>query len=81
MFVSGGGGFGDPREREPERVARDVEQGMVSIEAAARDYAVIVDPKTFKVNAEATAKLRQTRNRKTLMAQILIFGDSDKRRR
>jgi N-methylhydantoinase B len=59
MFVSGGGGFGDPLEREPERVARDVERGMVSIEAAARDYGVIVDPKTFKVNAEATAKLRQ----------------------
>ena len=44
MFISGGGGFGDPRERDPELVARDVEQGMVSIEAAARDYAVIVDP-------------------------------------
>ena len=65
MFVSGGGGFGDPRERDPERVARDVEQGMVSIEAAARDYAVIVDPITFKVNAEATAKLREKRNRKS----------------
>ena len=65
MFVSGGGGFGDPRERDPERVARDVEQGMVSIEAAARDYAVIVDPITFKVNAETTAKLREKRNRKS----------------
>lgn len=59
MFVSGGGGFGNPHEREPERVASHVEQGMVSPEAAARDYAVIVDPISFKVNAEATAKPRK----------------------
>lgn len=58
MFISGGGGFGDPRQRDPERVARDVAQGVVSIEAAARDYAVIVDPVSFKVDTAATAKLR-----------------------
>ena len=58
--MSGGGGFGDPRERDPELVARDVEQGIVSIEAAARDYAIIVDPISFKVDAQATGKLRQT---------------------
>jgi N-methylhydantoinase B/oxoprolinase/acetone carboxylase alpha subunit len=34
----GGGGFGDPREREPERVLEDVLEGWVSREAAARDY-------------------------------------------
>jgi N-methylhydantoinase B len=60
MFVSGGGGFGDPREREAELVARDVANGMVSLEAAARDYGVIVDPVSFKVDAEATARLRET---------------------
>ncbi len=59
MFISGGGGCGDPHAREPELVARDVEQGVVSVEAAARDYAVIVDPVTLKVDAQATAKLRQ----------------------
>ena len=58
MFISGGGGFGDARQRDPELVARDVAQGMVSIEAAARDYAVIVDPASLKVDAGATAKLR-----------------------
>ena len=34
---AGGGGFGDPRERDPELVARDVLEGAVSREAA-RDY-------------------------------------------
>jgi N-methylhydantoinase B len=34
----GGGGFGDPRERSPERVRADVADGYVSAAAAARDY-------------------------------------------
>ncbi|NYZ12261.1 hydantoin utilization protein B [Azospirillum sp. RWY-5-1] len=39
---AGGGGRGDPLEREPWRVARDVERGYVSAEAARRDYGVIL---------------------------------------
>ncbi|HVO89847.1 MAG TPA: hydantoinase B/oxoprolinase family protein, partial [Casimicrobiaceae bacterium] len=35
---AGGGGFGDPRKRTPERVAADVQAGYVSAEAAQRDY-------------------------------------------
>ncbi len=34
----GGGGFGDPAERDPEALRRDLRQGLVSREAAARDY-------------------------------------------
>jgi N-methylhydantoinase B/oxoprolinase/acetone carboxylase alpha subunit len=34
----GGGGYGDPRERDPERVARDVKQGFVSVQAARERY-------------------------------------------
>jgi N-methylhydantoinase B/oxoprolinase/acetone carboxylase alpha subunit len=34
----GGGGYGDPRERDPERVARDVKQEFVSVEAARERY-------------------------------------------
>jgi N-methylhydantoinase B len=40
VCAAGGGGFGDPRERPPAAVQRDVEAGLVSPEAAARDYAV-----------------------------------------
>ena len=36
----GGGGFGDPRQRDPQRVVRDVRLGYVSRESAQRDYAV-----------------------------------------
>jgi N-methylhydantoinase B len=36
--TSGGGGFGDPRRRDPARVARDVSEGLVTAEQAAAIY-------------------------------------------
>jgi N-methylhydantoinase B len=42
LEMPGGGGYGDPREREPARVAADVKNGFVSREAALRDYGVEV---------------------------------------
>jgi N-methylhydantoinase B len=44
LRTGGGGGFGDPRERDPERVRADVLDGYVSREAAARDYGVDPEP-------------------------------------
>jgi N-methylhydantoinase B len=58
MDAAGGGGFGDPREREPELVARDVREGQVSLERAREDYRVVVDPQTFAVDEAATKELR-----------------------
>jgi N-methylhydantoinase B len=40
--TTGGGGWGDPLEREPDLVLRDVLQGKVSIEAARDDYGVSI---------------------------------------
>lgn len=42
LVGSGGGGFGDPFVREPERVLEDVREGKVTPEAARRDYGVVV---------------------------------------
>lgn len=42
LNTPGGGGYGDPLAREPERVRRDVVAGYVTTEAAARDYGVVV---------------------------------------
>jgi N-methylhydantoinase B len=53
-----GGGFGDPREREPERVRDDVRDGYVTLEDAREVYAVAVDPETLEVDATETASLR-----------------------
>ena len=40
LDTPGGGGYGDPREREPERVRTDVAEGYVTPAAAERDYGV-----------------------------------------
>jgi N-methylhydantoinase B len=51
LRTGGGGGFGEPLERDPERVRADVRDGYVSIEAAERDYGVVLDPVTLEVSA------------------------------
>jgi N-methylhydantoinase B len=63
-LTNGGGGWGDPLERDPERVKRDVRDGYVSVEGAKRDYGVVVigdphrEPEQLRVDAEATRGLR-----------------------
>ncbi len=56
---SGGGGFGDPKERPVEKVVQDVKDGLVSIESAQRDYGVVMNPTTLVVDARKTTQLRR----------------------
>lgn len=56
--TGGGGGYGDPFERDPARVADDVRNGFVSLSAAESEYGVVVDPVTFTVDDVATARIR-----------------------
>ena len=53
----GGGGWGDPLEREPEQVARDVRNGKVTPQSARREYGVALD-EGFAVLEEETDRLR-----------------------
>ena len=46
LRLPGAGGYGDPRERDPEAVQRDVRDGKVSPEAARRDYGLNLEPET-----------------------------------
>jgi N-methylhydantoinase B len=57
--TGGGGGYGNPYEREPSRVAADVRNGFVSVGAAEREYGVVVDPVSFAVDDAATARARE----------------------
>jgi N-methylhydantoinase B len=59
--VGGGGGFWDPLERNPEHVLADVRSGYVSLEAARRDYGVIIHQqgRRFTLDIEASRELRQ----------------------
>jgi N-methylhydantoinase B len=38
LMLPGGGGFGDPRQRDPARLAEDVRLGFVTPAAAFNDY-------------------------------------------
>ena len=57
-IAGGGGGYGDPLKRPVEKVLKDVRNGFVSIEKAKKDYGVVVDPLTIRVEEEETRKLR-----------------------
>jgi N-methylhydantoinase B len=65
----GGGGYGEPLARDPQRVLEDIVNGYVSIEAAEREYGVVVRylgtpdqlvrlPEHYRIDDEATARCR-----------------------
>jgi N-methylhydantoinase B len=56
--LAGGGGWGDPLERDPEMVLTDVRNELVSAQAAARDYGVVIDCAAWFVDTQATGALR-----------------------
>ena len=60
MDAAGGGGYGDPLERDAGLVERDVAEGYVSLESARDDYGVVIDPSTMKVDVPATDELRSS---------------------
>jgi len=62
-LAPGGGGYGDPLERDPVLVAQDVRLGLVSHERAREDYGVVLDLNTGEVLIEETLKLRKEMSR------------------
>lgn len=65
----GGGGYGDPLDRRPEAVSRDVEAGLVSEEVAASIYGLALDV-DGRVRLEETATLRDRRRGERLERAI-----------
>ncbi len=59
MRVASGGGYGDPLERDPRLVQKDVNNGVVSEEAARNIYGVAVDGADGKMDSAATQELRK----------------------
>src|SRR6185436_5237376 len=57
VCLSGGSGFGSPFERTLEAIARDLAEGYITAEAAARDYGVVIRP-------DGTLDVAQSENRR-----------------
>jgi len=60
LDTPGGGGYGDPLAREPERVLADIREGFITAEIAERDYGVVLkrEGDEFTVDAAATQTRR-----------------------
>ncbi|HUT66949.1 MAG TPA: hydantoinase B/oxoprolinase family protein [Dehalococcoidales bacterium] len=65
--TGGGGGYGDPIERDPSKVMKDLETGTISHWAAKNVYKVVYDEKRLAVDEEKTKALREQerKDRKT----------------
>ncbi len=64
-YVAGGGGFGDPIDRDPQAVLKDFTRAWVSREIAERIYGVVIEPNGKAVAAPATeARRREIREQR-----------------
>ena len=59
--LPGGGGWGDPLDRDPSNVLNDARNEYISVEGANRDYGVVIDSSTWTVDLVATRNLRESR--------------------
>jgi N-methylhydantoinase B len=58
LRTAGGGGYGDPRRRAPEKVKKDVREGFIDIQRARERYGVVIDKDSGEVDLQATKALR-----------------------
>jgi N-methylhydantoinase B len=63
LETCGGGGWGDPLTREPERVRQDVARGFITARGALEDYGVALDATTLEVDKTGTDEERARRAR------------------
>ena len=81
IYTAGGGGWGDPLERDPERVLDDVKDGFVSLESAFSHYGVLIDPVALEVDAPGTTarrnEVRSTRGETKLFHRFAYFDAAD----
>ena len=61
LKTAGGGGYGDPLERDPVAVCRDVREGFISIEKARSGYGVVINSETGELDQTATETVRGNR--------------------
>jgi len=56
--TSGGGGWGNPLDRDPARVRWDVLEGFISLDSARDNYGVVLDPASLEMDQAATLACR-----------------------
>lgn len=61
QMAGGGGGYGSPYDRPAELVAKEVRNGVISVQAAREAYGVAVDENTWALDEKATLLLRKSK--------------------
>jgi N-methylhydantoinase B/oxoprolinase/acetone carboxylase alpha subunit len=61
VVTSGGGGWGNPAERDPLAVLQDVKDGFISLHSAREDYGVVIELETWKIDWRQTQERRAAR--------------------
>jgi N-methylhydantoinase B len=79
VMTPGGGGWGDPLDREPEKVVRDVALGQVSMDSAKQDYGVVMDPHKLKVLEKETTEQRERLRRSRPPLPMIDRGERFKK--
>jgi N-methylhydantoinase B len=75
-ILPGGGGWGDPLDRDPTSVLRDVKNEFISPEAARQDYGLVFDEKTLIGDVAATQSLRHDmRQSRAPVDDFVNWGD------
>jgi N-methylhydantoinase B len=62
ITAGGGGGYGNPFERDIKKVRWDVINGYVTVDHARSEYGVEIDPETLEVDVVETQRIRDRRN-------------------
>ena len=72
--TAGGGGWGDPLERDPRKVRNDVARKLLTADAAREHYGVVVTGEPFDIDAHATEDLRGELKAGRAPAGLFDFG-------
>ena len=75
--TAGGGGWGDPLERDPDRVRADVRRKLMSVEVAKRGYGVILTGDALVLDAAATEEKRESIRRSRGPLPTYDFGEPE----
>jgi N-methylhydantoinase B len=77
MRTGGGGGFGDPLDRDPEQVLNDLRQRAITETVAVDIYGVIIDKKKWIVDSGATQKQREKIRQSRLHCTVVTKKDEE----
>ncbi len=81
IYTAGGGGWGDPLERDMEQVLDDVKDGFVSMRSALEHYGVVIDPASMTVDEDCTGgkrdSIRESRGPTKLFHRFEYFDSEE----